>query len=137
MLLPGPRLRLLLARLCLSVPCYSLSLTPSGILMPQAETIRLSFYNSKHPITKTTGKPLQSYIKVALIGSKSPPQKRFKKRVAGLPRSRQTGNTLFESFLGRGGEKGKAFLESLAASKKPPQNLANYKEPNNHRSKRR
>ncbi len=45
----------------------------------------------------------QGLAKVALIGSKPPPQIK-KERVAGLARERQTGNTLFYSFLGRGGE---------------------------------
>ena len=45
----------------------------------------------------------QGLAKVALIGSKPPPQMN-QERVAGLALPRQTGNTLFYSFLGRGGE---------------------------------
>jgi len=48
----------------------------------------------------------QGCSKVALIGSKPPPQIQ-KEGVAGWARPRPTGNTLFSSFLGRGGEEEK------------------------------
>src|SRR5260221_11033608 len=121
MLLPGPKLRLLPARLCLSVPCYSLSLTPSGILMPQAETIRLSFYNSKHPITKTTGKPLQSYIKVALIGSKPPPQINKACGRCGAPAPHRP--HAFPLFWGGGGKRKKNFAKPFLPPENNLQNL--------------
>jgi hypothetical protein len=51
---------------------------------------------------------LSGFSNVALIGSKPPPHI-HKERVAGLARPRQTSNTLFYSFLGRGGEEEKDF----------------------------
>jgi len=48
----------------------------------------------------------QGFSKVALIGSK-PPTQIDKERVAALALERQSGNTLFSSFLGRGGEEEK------------------------------
>src|SRR5258708_32799662 len=41
------------------------------------------------------------------------PHPRVKERVAALARSRQSGNTLFYSFLGGGGEEEKDVLEAL------------------------
>jgi hypothetical protein len=79
--------------------------------MPQAETIRLSFYNSKHPISKTTGKPLQSYINVALIGSKPPPQRNKAYCRCGAPvPQRQHAFTL---FWGGEGKRKKTFAKPL------------------------
>src|SRR5260221_8694731 len=58
---------------------------------------------------------LQGFSNVALIGIKPPPQIK-QERVAALALPRQSGNTLFSSFLGRGGEEGKKVLEALGVS---------------------
>jgi hypothetical protein len=55
----------------------------------------------------------RGFSNVALLGSKPPPQSN-KERVAGVARSRHTGNTLFSSFLGRGGEEEKNVCEALS-----------------------
>ena len=71
--------------------------------MPRNGVHHIIHHKRQEGAVQSTPESYQGFLKVALIGSKPPPQIK-KERVAGLARERQTGNTLFYSFLGRGGE---------------------------------
>jgi len=74
--------------------------------MPRNGVHHIIHHKRQEGAVQSTPESYQGFLKVALIGSKPPPQM-SKERVAGWARPRPTGNTLFTSFLGRGGEEEK------------------------------